>query len=1043
MIHRCNFVFLSTFILLLAIPGRVSSEQVTILRDRWGVPRILGDSMEAVAHGFGYAQAEDRLEEILRHYLLAEGRMASAFGPGAIEGDLQQARLRHREVSRARYGDLSRRARRSIEAFIGGIRRYMEEHPEKVPDWAPRPEPYHVIALTRFAVWGWPVGEAFADLGRAPRRLPGSGSNQWALSPERTAPGCSISCIDPHVGLEGLLRWYEAHLHGGPLHAYGFALAGTPLIALGHNDHLSWACTTGGPDTSDIYEVELDPGDPGRYRYDGRWRKVESLQVEIPVRRDNRTSIEKRTIRRTHHGPILREVKGRVFAMKIPYEEEVGLIDQILAFNLARNLNDFRAALELNQFFPQNLMVADVDGNIFYIRTGRVPIRPPGLDTSRPLPGNTSKTEWLGFHRQAELVQCLNPPQGFFQNCNIAPDTMMPGSPMTLDRYGPILFNAAKDGTNPRGRRAVELLSRADRLTVDQAIAICLDTGVWGYRGWLAALEESLKAHPAGSPGQEKKRAGAARLLLGWDGHMEADSEAATLYFAWKKACRKIEPRASLEVPPGRPGREEKIKIARAFDQALQTLEENFGSYRVPWGRINRLRRGERSFPVSGASPKWIGISTLRAIGTREGPDHTLTQVSGQTCPTVVILRGPGDVVSYSAIPFGESDDPASPHYTDQAEKLYSPKRLKDSRYRKEGELEGVESRKVLDVPGELTRGEPPPEPSPVSLEEVEQLARLTATPHKLGRPVLAPTGRTGDFDSKAVDCPNVFGFQDRWYMTYIGFDGTGYRTGLASSDDLIRWKREGMILDRGKPGAFDAHGAAGLSILGNNELFSAHEPYRVRGRYWLSYYGNDAPGYEAGYGSIGLASSRDLKNWTRFEKNPILSPRDGGAWEKGTLYKSFLLRGPGGNFALLYNAKNSLGGPWVESTGLATSPDLKTWTRHPSNPVLPHGPAGAWDSSFASDPIVFHHGDLYVMFYYGYDGRHAQDGLAASRDLIRWTKLPRPILGVGPPGSMDSLHAHKPSVVWRRGAFYHFYCSVRDRDHYRAITMASSRPME
>jgi predicted GH43/DUF377 family glycosyl hydrolase len=420
--------------------------------------------------------------------------------------------------------------------------------------------------------------------------------------------------------------------------------------------------------------------------------------------------------------------------------------------------------------------------------------------------------------------------------------------------------------------------------------------------------------------------------------------------------------------------------------------------------------------------------------------------VSGQTCPTVIVLEGPGKVASYSSLPFGESDDPASPHFMDQGEKLFSPKKLKDTRYRGEERLEVVESRKVLDVPASLESAASGAEvPGEVSAEELEELARMVATPHKLGRPVLEPTGKKGDFDSDAVDCPNVFKFRERWHMTYVGHDGTGYRTGLATSDDLIHWERRGCILDKGPQGAFDAHGAAGLSILGDGELLGGHEPHRVRGKYWLSYYGNDEPGYEAGYGSIGLAASADLTAWARFEKNPILSPKDGASWEKGTLYKSFLFRGPAGKFYLFYNAKDSLGGPWVESTGLATSDDLAAWKREESNPILPHGPQGAWDSAFASDPIVFHHRfhqrGLYVMFYYGFDGRNARDGLAASRDLVHWKKYPRPILDIGPPGAIDSQHAHKPSVVWDRGSFYHFYCSVRDRDGFRAITVASSKP--
>ncbi|MGQ9590590.1 MAG: penicillin acylase family protein [Planctomycetota bacterium] len=698
-------------------PAGAKGSRTAIVRDEWGVPRISGDSMAAVAYALGYAQAEDRLEEILKAYLRAEGRLASAFGSEFLEEDYQARALRHAEVSRARYGELSPQSRAVIEAFVAGIAKYMDEHPEKVPAWGFRPEPPMVIALVRTAAWSWPVGQAFEDLGRALPRPPGSGSNQWAVSPERSALGCAALAIDPHVPLFGILRWYECHLHGGPLHAYGFAVPGTPIVALGHNDHLAWACTTGGPDTSDIYEVELNRPGGLRYRYDGAWRDVETREIEIPVREGGATRAVRRAVRRTHHGPIVREAGARAFAMKIPYEEEVRLAEEFLAFNLARSLADFRHALELDQFFPQNLMAADVDGNIFYIRTGRVPIRPPGVDPARPIDGGTSKTEWLGLRKQAELVQCLNPIQGFFQNCNIGPDTMMGDSPMTPEKYPPEVYNAPRGATNPRGRRAVELLAQSDRLDAAGAIAILLDTGVRGFEGWIAALESSAETLARENSEERARLAGPLETLQAWDGRMEVESEGATLFYAWKMALRELAPKLELEAAPGpeKLAKPEKLALARAL---------------------------------------------LRAAA----------------------------------------------------------------------ELERVESRNVLELPGALAE-RPGSPPDPPSLEEVEELARIVATPYKLGRPVLEPTRKEGDFDREAVDCPNGFRFRGRWHMTYVGFDGEGYRTGLAASDDLIRWERLGAVLEKGPAGAFDSHGAAGLSILGDDELFSGHEPYRVRGR--------------------------------------------------------------------------------------------------------------------------------------------------------------------------------------------------------------------
>ena len=190
-----------------------------------------------------------------------------------------------------------------------------------------------------------------------------------------------------------------------------------------------------------------------------------------------------------------------------------------------------------------------------------------------------------------------------------------------------------------------------------------------------------------------------------------------------------------------------------------------------------------------------------------------------------------------------------------------------------------------------------------------------------------------------------------------------------------------------------------------------------------MVYHSYPGEGYEEGPAKIGLAHTNDptLTRWTRFEQ-PILSWEDGAEWERGGLYKSCLLQHEG-TFYLFYNAKNAAS-PWVEQIGLATSTDLLHWTRYAGNPILRVTP-NAWDSRFASDPYVVQDGDTWVMYYYGFDGGHAQNGIAFSRDLLHWDKHPEPILRYGKQG-LDTKHAHKPAVIDVQGTLYHYYCAVR-----------------
>lgn len=296
-------------------------------------------------------------------------------------------------------------------------------------------------------------------------------------------------------------------------------------------------------------------------------------------------------------------------------------------------------------------------------------------------------------------------------------------------------------------------------------------------------------------------------------------------------------------------------------------------------------------------------------------------------------------------------------------------------------------------------------------------------TPHKTERLVLSPSYQRGAFDSHAIDCPFPFMHDGRYYMTFVGWDTTGYQTGLACSEDLVNWRKLGVILPRGTQDSVIAYNAALTNILRDNDLFGSATLRRVEGRFVGTYHAYPAPGYETGAAVIGLCTSRDLMLWEVGE--PVLYAQDGAEWERGGLYKSWLMEHAGTCY-LFYNAKNRADGGWLEQIGVAMSTDLVHWERHPGNPIVSVGAPGAFDDRFASDPCVFRHDGTWVMFYYALcsDG-HARDSVAFSPDLLHWTKSQEILIDVGPPGSIDARYAHKPGVIAKGGRLYHFYCAV------------------
>jgi acyl-homoserine-lactone acylase len=686
-------------LLALALLWTLSLEagEVTIYRDTWGVPHVYGDSQAAAAYGHGYAQAEDRLDDLLGAYLLAVGRAAAVFGPRALERDVVARIARHEEIARTRYPELSPETRRLVESYVAGVRAYMRDHPDAVPAWAEPPEPYHVVALYRAFAWAWPWGQARGDLERAGSHIDdGRGSNQWVVGASRSAEGAPIALIDPHLSWEPQNLFYEAHVHGGGLDFYGFSIIGTPIMALGHTDVLSFALTTGGPDCADVYEEKIDPEDPLRYEYDGEWRTIEIEEVEIDVKTPEGIRTEPLRIERTHHGPILERKGGRAWAARTGYDDEIGLIEQWLGMARANNLGEFLNAMRANQSLPQNLMYADVYGNIYYLRAGRVPVRPPGFEWDRPVPGWTSRTEWQGVYPLADLVQILNPPGGYMQNTNVSPGMIMPDSPLTADRYPDVIYNTRTGRSNSRGRRVLELLASHGKLTLEDALRVAVDTRVDRADRWQKALAQAHEADPERIPYQKF----AVDLLLAWNGYVDVDSKAAPLFRAWMHMCRQEGSGVPLErIANGEPlGDDERGALLRALDSAATALRSQFGRIDVAWGEIHRIRRGDGSWPVAGCTGD--GIKTLRSVRFASPDPYGISYArGGQICTTVVVLKE-GNVASYSATPYGQSNDPTSAHYADQAERLFSRGRLKPTWFRRTDLLKHVEAKRVLTVPG-------------------------------------------------------------------------------------------------------------------------------------------------------------------------------------------------------------------------------------------------------------------------------------------------------------------------------------------------------
>lgn len=318
-----------------------------------------------------------------------------------------------------------------------------------------------------------------------------------------------------------------------------------------------------------------------------------------------------------------------------------------------------------------------------------------------------------------------------------------------------------------------------------------------------------------------------------------------------------------------------------------------------------------------------------------------------------------------------------------------------------------------------------------VNPETMQSIYQQVKTPFKYGIVL------KGENDHK-VDCPCVFQHRQRWYMTYIIFDGTGYETALAVSDDLLHWQPMGKMLPF-RTGTWDALQAAGSMALQEVRWNGDFSISPFNGHYWMSYLGGALQGYETDPLSIGMAwnSAPDqVPGWTRSER-PVLArdQADVREFEKMTLYRSNVIwdrqKTLGYPFVMFYNGKLRNG---FERIGMAVSDDMQQWHRYGAEPVIDNG------EGISGDPQIVRIGDVWVMFYFGAFWKpKAFDTFACSHDLVHWTKWTGPDL-IAPSEPWDDTYAHKPWVVVHKGVVYHFYCAVGDQG--RVIALATSRDL-
>jgi acyl-homoserine lactone acylase PvdQ len=345
---------------------------------------------------------------------------------------------------------------------------------------------------------------------------------------------------------------------------------------------------------------------------------------------------------------------------------------------------------------PQNVMIGTVDGEIYYVRTGRVPVRNHNHPTDRPVPGNDSKNDYAGIHPFEDLVQIENPPQGYMQNCNISPEWLMKESSLLPASYRDsfYLYNHEPGPAHQRAQMVLHLLADDESVNTEEAIEIAFSTQVWGAEAWQDRITKAWQKLPA------DLKSGDAKTLFeeitAWNRKSTPDSVGALHFYMFKQALGDKKFSEAVEVPDDLSDE----TIGAALTTAAQRIRETFDKLDVAYGDYFRVGRegGDKTYPVGGGSVKESGMATPRAISFGSGEKQRVGH-GGQTSTQVVVLTRPPK--SYMVLPLGESDHKESGHWDDQAEKLFGPGKAKDTFFlNREGLMSEVTATTELDWSG-------------------------------------------------------------------------------------------------------------------------------------------------------------------------------------------------------------------------------------------------------------------------------------------------------------------------------------------------------
>jgi acyl-homoserine lactone acylase PvdQ len=667
------------------------AQNVTIIRDDWGIAHVYGKTDADAVFGMEYAQAEDDFNRVEANYLNSMGRLAEAEGERVIYQDLRMKLFIDPVELKKEYAASPAWLRKLMNAFADGLNFYLSQHPEVKPRVIQHFEPWMALSFTEGSIGGdiekVNLGQLQALYGRIPA-VPAPpqeefepepvGSNGAAIAPSNTVEHHALLLINPHTSF--FFRSELQMVSDEGLNAYGAATWGQFFCYQGFNEHAGWMHTSSGVDAVDEYlETVVKRGDHYSYKYGNEERQLTESVITVPYKTDRGMAEKKFTVYRSHHGPIVREVNGKWVAIRL-MQEHIKALEQSFLRTKAKDYKSYLETMELKANSSNNTIFVDADGDIAYFHGNFIPKRDTKFDWTRPVDGSNPATEWQGLLTIDETPHLLNPKSGWLYNSNNWPwSAAGPSSPKKEDY--PVYVESG--GESARGLHAVRVLQDKKDFTLDSLIAAAYDSYLTWFEKPIPALIKAWDAAPDTNP-LKARTAQQIALLRNWDLRWSVNSVPTSLAIFWADQARRAggggRGGAAIEDAPA-------DQLLAALVSASDQLTRDFGTWKTPWGDINRFQRLNddivphfddkgASIPVGFPSATW---GSLASFGARVYPGTKKWYgTSGNSFVAVVEF---GKMVRAKAVTAGgESGDPASPHFNDEAQR-YATGALRDVYY--------------------------------------------------------------------------------------------------------------------------------------------------------------------------------------------------------------------------------------------------------------------------------------------------------------------------------------------------------------------------